>query len=241
MLVHELPDAWRRAAADPQVGAVVVTGSGDRFFCTGVDLKDPEMSEVLAGNQPALAVKITGRQNDVWKPIITAINGLCVGGGLMFVADSDITIGSTAAAFSNPGVSIGIAAHMGAAVLSRTANFQSILRMTLLGKHGTLDAPAAVRAGLLEEVVEPSDLLDAACRLASHIAANSPAAVTDALRTLWGALELPLSEARTMSEERAGRFRDDPDALEWRLAMKEGREPVWAAYREPTADRPSAG
>ena len=231
-LTVDLPEAWQQAATDPLVGSVVVTGTGRQFFCTGVDVKDSIMVEISSGRRPAFPIMVTGRQNNVWKPIITAVNGLCVGGGLMFIADSDITIGSTHAAFSNPGVSIGIAAHMGGVVLTRSADFHSVLRMTLLGRHGRIDALAGLAAGFLSEVVDPDQLLDHALRLAADVASNSPAAVSDALHTLWGALELPLTEARAMSAERANCFREDPDATEGLRALAEGRPPVWATYRD---------
>ena len=92
-LVSGLPEAWHRTDID-QVEAVVATGAGDRF-CTGVDMKVPDMVGARTGTEPPLEV-VTGRQNGVWKPIVTAVNGPCFGGPLMLVADSDITFGSTA-------------------------------------------------------------------------------------------------------------------------------------------------
>jgi E-phenylitaconyl-CoA hydratase len=195
------------------------------------------MVDIATGRREPFVMRATGRQNDVWKPIITAVNGTCVGGGLLFVSDSDIVICSTAASFTNPGVSLGIAAHVGAAVLTHTADFRAILKMTLLGRHGRVDAHTAMAAGIVSEIVAPGQLSTRALELAHMIASNSPGAVADALRTLWGSLGVDADGARQLANERAERFRVHPDAVEGVAAYREGRPPRWNAYRpSETAD-----
>src|SRR3990172_12837700 len=83
LMNEELPAAWREAKDDRDVRAIVFTASGDRFFCTGVDLRDPEMQRRTSeggGTGEGGELRLTGRQCDVWKPIITAVNGHAVGG-----------------------------------------------------------------------------------------------------------------------------------------------------------------
>lgn len=229
---EELPAAWQAAKDDRDVRAIVFTGSGNRFFCTGVDLRDPEMpasgGRGSEGGDAAMELRVTGRQNDLWKPIITAVNGHCVGGGLMFVGDSDVVIASENARFSNSGVSLGILAPVGPVVLARKIPFEAVMRMLIAGRHESIDAERALRLGLVSDVTSPEALLDAALEIAGKIASNSPAAVEQAVRTMWETLEMPLSEAVAASLRRSASLRGHPDSIEGPRAWAEKREPRWS-------------
>jgi enoyl-CoA hydratase/carnithine racemase len=229
-LTSGLPAAWRRAEADDAVAVVVLTATGDRYFCSGVDVRDPAMIAIATGGAEPPPIRITSRDHAVGKPVIVAVNGRCTGGGLMLIADGDIVLAATNASFDNPGVSIGIAATMGGVVLSRTADFKRVLRLTLTGSAQTLDAAAALDAGMVSEVVAPDALQRRALELARQLTANSPAAMREAKRVLWGALEQPLSAALVDAEDGARRFRTHPDASEGLAALRERRPPAWAPY-----------
>ena len=225
---EDLPAAWQQARDDKDVRVVIFTASGDRYFCTGVDLRDPEMQapRESASSDP-MELRVTGRQCDVWKPIITAVNGHAIGGGLMFVGDSDLVIASESARFSNTGVSLGILAPVGPVVMARKISFQAVMRMMITGRQEHIDAQQALALDLVCEVTKPEALLDTALELAGKIARNSPAAVEQAVRTLWDALELPLSEALASSLRRSGSLRGHPDSIEGPRAWAEKREPNW--------------
>ena len=230
VMYEELPAAWDEAKGDKDVRCIVFTASGDRFFCTGVDLRDPEMQRRTSeggGRAEAAPLRVTGRQCDVWKPIITAVNGQAIGGGLMFVGDSDIVIASENAKFSNTGVSLGILAPVGPVVLARKIPFEWVMRMMVLGRHESIDARKALELGLVSEVHPPEKLRDAALELAQKVASNSPAAVEQAVRAMWETLELPLTEALANSLRRSGSLRGHPDAIEGPAAWREKREPRW--------------
>jgi enoyl-CoA hydratase/carnithine racemase len=226
---EELPAAWQQAKDDADVRAIIFTASGDRYFCTGVDLRDPEMQQPRpeSSGQP-MEMRVTGRQCDVWKPIISAVNGHCIGGGLMFAGDCDIVIASENARFQNTGVSLGILAPVGPVVLARKVPFAPIMRMMLTGRHEYIDAQEAYRIGLVSEVTKPDALMNASIALAKKIAANSPAAVEQAIRTLWDTLEQPLSEALDHSMQRSASLRGHPDSIEGPRAWMEKREPKWS-------------
>ena len=234
VMYEEVPAAWDEAKGDKDVRCIVFTASGDRFFCTGVDLRDPEMQRRTSGSgEPAggsgenAALRITGRQCDVWKPIITAVNGHAIGGGLMFVGDSDLVLASENARFSNTGVSLGIVAPVGPVVLARKIPFEWVMRMMITGRHEAIDARKALEIGLVSEITTPDGLRNAALELAGKIAKNSPAAVEQSIRVLWEALELPLSEALASSLRRSGSLRGHPDSIEGPRAWAEKREPKW--------------
>lgn len=228
LMNDELPAAWQQAKDDRDVRAIVFTAAGERFFCTGVDLRDPEMQQRRTeGSGEPMELRATGRQCDVWKPIITAVNGHAIGGGLMFVGDSDLVIASEHAKFSNTGVSLGIVAPVGPVVLARKIPFEHVMRMTITGRHESIDAAKALEIGLVSEVTSPDALLDAALELANKIARNSPAAVEQSIRVLWDALELPLSEALASAMRRSASLRGHPDSIEGPRAWAEKREPEW--------------
>jgi enoyl-CoA hydratase/carnithine racemase len=230
LMYDELPAAWEEIRSDKGVRAAVFTAEGERFFCTGVDLRDPEMQRRTSGEadgeRPAL--RLTGRQCDVWKPIITAVNGQAIGGGLMFVGDSDIVIASENAKFSNTGVSVGLVAPVGPVVFARKIPFEWVMRMMILGRHERIDAKKALDIGLVSEVTTAGALRERAIELAALVASNSPAAVEQAIRAMWETLELPLSEALAASLQRSASMRGHPDAVEGPLAWREKRPPNWA-------------
>jgi len=225
---EELPAAWQQAKDDEDVRVIIFTASGDRYFCTGVDLRDPEMQRSSEPSSGApMEMRVTGRQCDVWKPIISAVNGHCIGGGLMFAGDCDIVIASENARFQNTGVSLGILAPVGPVVLARKIGFQHVMRMMVTGRHEYIDAQEAYRIGLASEVTKPEALMDASIALARKIAANSPAAVEQAIRALWDTLERPLSEALVHAMRRSASLRGHPDSIEGPRAWMEKRDPKW--------------
>lgn len=198
-MMAELPRAWEQLETDPVVASIVVTGAG-RAFQTGLDVgqlaSDPgalrEMSRRTRRAEPGL----TGRHLGVTKPTITAVNGLCVGGGLHFVADSDIVIASSRASFTDSHVSVGQVSALETIGLARRVAFGSVARMALVGAHERLDAEHARRLGWVSAVVEPEDLRPAAQRLAELVAANDRRALAATKRILWRSLESGLREAR---------------------------------------------
>ena len=224
---EELPAAWQRAKDDHDVRAVVFTGAGDRHFCTGVDLRDAQMQSREETSSEPMDLRITARQNDLRKPVIAAVNGHCVGGGLMFVGDADIVIVSENARFSNSGVSIGIIAPVGPVALLRKIPFDVVMRMMIMGRHEAIDAQRALSLGLTSEVTPPDKLMERAMDVAQKIASNSPAAVQQSVRILWETLDLPLTEALASSLRRSAELRGHPDSIEGPRAWAEKRDPKW--------------
>ena len=109
-------------------------------------------------------LRVTPLHCDVWLPTIVAVNGVCTGSGLHFVADADIVVASTTASFLDNHVSVGQVAAIEPITLLPRIGLGNALRMTVLGKHGRLNADEALRIWLVDEVVEPEQLLERADR-----------------------------------------------------------------------------
>ncbi|HEX6418036.1 MAG TPA: enoyl-CoA hydratase/isomerase family protein [Acidimicrobiales bacterium] len=230
-MLAELEAAWRELDRDPAVRVIVNTGKGPAFQ-TGLDVTqlagEPEALREQARRTRRAELRFTAWHNQVWKPVIAAVNGVCAGGGLHFVADADIVIASSDATFLDPHVSIGQVSAYEVVALVRKSPMEPICRMALAGRHERVTAERARQLGILSEVVEPARLRERAGELAALVARNSPAAMAATKRALWGALEYGLTEAcRRGASELAGLW-GHPDQTEGPAAWAERREPRWA-------------
>jgi enoyl-CoA hydratase len=231
VMLEELESAWLELDADPAVRVIVNTGNG-RQFQTGLDVVQ------LAGDREALreqsrrtrdaTLRLTAWHNSVAKPVIAAVNGLCAGGGLHFVADADIVIAASSATFVDPHVSIGQVSAYETIGLARKMPFESVMRMALTGRSERVSAQRAYELGMISEVVDPPERLrDAAQELAEKIARNSPAAMAASKRALWGALEMDLTDACIAGGRELVSMWGHPDQSEGPLAFAEKRDANW--------------
>jgi enoyl-CoA hydratase/carnithine racemase len=233
VMLEELEAAWRELDTDPEVRVIVNTGEGASFQ-TGLDVvqlsRDPEALRVQSGRTRRAELRMTAWHNEVWKPVIAAVNGTCAGGGLHFVADADIVMASSTASFLDTHVSVGQVAAYELIGLARRMPFEAVLRMALVGRHERMSAGRALELGMISQVVDPPERLrEEAQDLAEKIARNSPAAMAATKRALWGALEQGLTDAcRTGAQELISMW-GHPDQTEGPLAFAEKREPSWAA------------
>ncbi len=231
-MFDELADAWAELDADPAVRVIVNTGNGASFQ-TGLDMvqlsRDPTALREQSRRTKRADLRLTAWHNEVCKPVIAAVNGVCAGGGLHFVADADIVIAAADATFLDPHVSVGQVSAFEAIGLARKVPMEAVTRMALLGRHERLDAARAYQLGMVSQVVDPPGRLrEEAQALAEKIARNSPAAMAATKRALWGALEAGLTEAcRAGAGELVGLW-GHPDQSEGPLAFAEKREPRWA-------------
>ena len=230
-MLAELERAWRELDADPQVRVIVNTGEGTAFQ-TGLDVRQLAQDKAALREQSRRTknaeLRLSAWQNGVQKPVIAAVNGVCAGGGLHFVADADIVIAASTATFLDPHVSIGQVSAYEVIALVRKSPMEPIVRLALTGRHERITAERARQLGILSEVVDPPERLREAARdLAAKIARNSPAAMAATKRALWGALELGLTDAcRAGSAELVGMW-GHPDQEEGPQAFTDKRAPEW--------------
>jgi enoyl-CoA hydratase/carnithine racemase len=229
-MLAEVEAAWKALDRDPRVRVIINTGTGSAFH-TGLDVRQLALDKDALREQSRrtrdATLKLTSWHNEVWKPVIAAVNGVCAGGGFHFVADADIVIASSAATFVGPHVSIGQVMAYEAIALARKMPMEAVLRLALVGRHERMTAARAYELGMVSEVVEPDDLRSAAADLAEKIARNSPTALARTKRALWGALEQGLTDACRSGAAEVVAMWGHPDQTEGPRAFAEKREPDW--------------
>ena len=233
---EEFADAWIELDRDPEVRVIVHTGEG-RAFQTGVDVReiasDGVGMERYRESVENWDLHFTSWHQDVWKPVITAVNGICAGGGFHWVADADIVIAASDAQFFDPHVSIGQVVALEAIGLIRKMPAEAVMRMALVGRYERMSAQRAYELGMLSEVVDPPERLrERAQELAETIAKNSPAAMAATKRALWGALELGLTDACKAGAKDLVSLWGHPDQTEGPASFADKREAVWAPLDE---------
>ena len=230
-MFRELETAWRELDRDSSVRVIVNTGNGPAFQ-TGVDVvqvsRDRDALREQSRRTRDAALRLTAWHNQVWKPVIAAVNGVCAGGGLHFVTDADVVIASSDATFVDPHVSLGQVSAYETIGLVRKSPMEPVVRMALVGVHERVDARRARQLGILSQIVDPpTRLRDEAQALAENIARNSPAAMRITKQALWGALELGLSDAYRVGGRALVSMWGHADQEEGPRAFAEKREPVW--------------
>jgi len=243
-LSERLVQIWPQIDADPTVRVVVLTGAG-RGFCSGANLGPwaesggSRLAQVgvdaierrglpgYRGPSAQAYPRFTARQAHVYKPVITAVNGVCAGAGLHFIADSDIVICSDTATFVDTHVNVGQVSALEPIGLTRKIPLGSVTRMVCMGKHERLTAQRALEIGLVSEVVPHDTLMERAIEIARQVATASPTALQTSLRAIWESLELGLTAAYYNGFAPLTAHWDHPDAQEGPRAFMEKREPKW--------------
>lgn len=216
---RELVAACRRAVADDGVRAVVLTGAGDRAFCAGRDLADlPEPDEPA----PSVARVLAGAE----VPVIGAVNGAAVGGGLELVLGCDLVVAAEHARLGLPEVRRGIAATDGGTDLPRRIPLAVALEMGLTGQP--IDAHRALALGLVNRVVPADEVLDGALALAHAVAANAPIALAETKRLMRASLSASEPELERLRSTATGRILASEDVREGARAFVEHRTPRWS-------------
>ena len=199
---REFAQLWTQVKSDDGIRAVVLAAAGDRAFCTGVDVTErlDSDSPFLDRRQPWAEHEDPGRQlsprrNEVWKPVIAAVHGMCAGGAFYWIADCDIVICSPDATFFDPHVTYGLVAALEPIALTYRMPFADVMRMALLGLHDRITAERALAIGLVTEIADRESLLERAQEIARVIAGQPPAAVQGTVKAIWQSLDVTRSQA----------------------------------------------
>lgn len=223
-----LTDAMTRFRDDPELWVAILTGAGERAFCAGADLKWRAQHEesVRASSGPSSQPGFTWPQFGCWKPIIAAVNGYAVGGGLELAMACDVIVAAEHAQLGLPEPRRGLMADAGGVQrLIRRVPWNVAMGMILTGKFIT--AVEAHRIGLVNDVVPKEELLAAAERWAADILECSPLAVQASKQAAIQGADWPLEIAMSRNYVLHQQLRQSEDFVEGPRAYAEKRKPVW--------------
>jgi enoyl-CoA hydratase/carnithine racemase len=230
-LREDLIDAVTKSAADPNVGVLVITGAG-RGFCSGGDVKSmserDQTGQVLSPSEQLAPLRDRAvlAMRDCPKPIIAAINGAAAGAGMNLALACDMRIASTAAKFSQAFVKRGLAPDWaGSYFLPRVVGVAKACELIFTGD--SIDAAEALRLGIVNTVVAPEELMNAAYSLARKIASVAPVAVAISKRAIYHNQEVDLRAALEFETFAQSICKDTEDHKEGVKAFVEKRAPVF--------------
>ncbi len=234
----QLRSAWDRFAEDDNAYVAIVTGVG-RDFCVGADLKTyiPQITELHSKMQAGEVAKIGGYRLDdgvkavlrgtkLYKPIIAAVNGTCVAGGMEMLGGTDLRVASDTATFAVMEPKRGLFAGGGTTVrLPRQIPFPQAMEFLLCADQ--IPAQRAYEMGLLNEVCRPAELMERALDYARRITANGPFAVRKTKESVLRGLAMNMPDAYRLESELSGEVFSSEDAKEGPRAFAEKRPPNW--------------
>jgi E-phenylitaconyl-CoA hydratase len=228
---RELAAAFQDFDQDEQLLVAILTGAGDRAFSAGADLKkmygraeDGNIREIWDHERQWRL----GQRLQVWKPVIAAINGYCLAGGLELAMGCDIRMASETASFGCPEVRWGILHGYGALRLPKTIPLSAAMELLLTGER--ISAQDAYRLGIVSRVLPPAELMPTARQLAEKICANGPLAIRVTKELAWRGLEMSTKEALRLYAALGALVRASEDAREGPRAFAEKRQPHFKGH-----------
>lgn len=228
-LLVELEKAWERVEHDAAIQVAIITGAGDRHFCTGASVDALQFGMGTLQQQPHSRVnRFSPRMIHISKPVICAVNGLVNGGGLHFIAESDVVVASRKAQFMDTHVSVGQVSGLESIGVARRAGIGAALLMGLAGRGYRMPAERAWQLGLIDLLEDDAAAATARAReLAQAMCANSPQAMALTKRAIWSSTELPEPAASNLGWELLKSHWSHPDFFEGPAAFVEKRQPIW--------------
>ncbi|MGW0330335.1 enoyl-CoA hydratase/isomerase family protein [Streptomyces sp. NPDC003011] len=188
-MAAELRVVWRKLRFDDSVRAVVLTGAGERAFCTGIDRDAvvPQPNSPYMQDDPLLTVG--PKANDLWKPVVAAVEGMACGGAFYLLGEAEFVVAGTTAAFFDPHTTYGMVSAYESVLMTQRMPYGEVARMALMGTAERISARRAHDLGLVSELTEPGQALAAATTCAAVIAGHPAEATQGTVRALWAAKE----------------------------------------------------
>ncbi len=194
-MCEEVRHAWKRVKDDPDVHTAVVRAAGDRAFCSGVDTRKSygQPDDVWNHEDPGELLSPKGQQ--VWKPVVCAVHGICTAGAFYFLNEADIVICSPDATFFDSHVTYGLVSALEPVGLMRKIGLADTLRIALTGNDERVTAETALHIRLVTEIVERDQLWARAHEIAAGIARKPKSATQGTVRAIWESLDKPYRAA----------------------------------------------
>jgi enoyl-CoA hydratase/carnithine racemase len=208
LMQREVHTLWRALRRRDEVRCIVLTGAGEKAFCTGIDrmeqmggegddTTDPDV--VGSGSTPFMfndpGDNLGPKSCDLWKPVIAAVNGMACGGAFYMLGEVEFIVAAEHATFFDPHVTYGMTASFEPIHMAGITPFTEIMRLSLLGNYERMSAQRAFQVGMVSEVVPGADLVTRARELAAIIASQPALAVEGTVRALWSTRSMPQREA----------------------------------------------
>jgi enoyl-CoA hydratase/carnithine racemase len=208
LMQRELHALWRALRRHDPVRCIVLTGAGDKAFCTGIDrmeqmggdtdaTTDPDV--VGSGGTPFMfndpGDNLGPKSSDLWKPVIAAVNGMACGGAFYMLGEVEFIVAAEHATFFDPHVTYGMCAAFEPIHMAGITPFAEIMRLSLLGNYERMSAQRAYQIGMVSEVVPGEQLLPRTRELAAIIASQPRLAIEGTVRAIWSTRSMPQREA----------------------------------------------
>lgn len=196
---RQLRYAWHDFRDDDTVRAIVLTGAGDRAFCTGIDRSAdvPQPRSPYSVDDPLRTVG--PKAADLWKPVVAAVGGMACGGAFYLLGEAEFIIASENATFFDPHTSYGMVSAYESVLMAQRMPSGEAARMALMGTAERLSARRAHEIGLVCELAPPGGATAAALRAAAVIASYPTEAVQGTVRALWAAKEAARAHALALA------------------------------------------
>jgi enoyl-CoA hydratase/carnithine racemase len=208
LMQRELHSLWRTLRRRDSVRCIVLTGAGEKAFCTGIDRMEQMGGEsddttdkhiVGSGSTPFMfndpGDNIGPKSCDLWKPVIAAVNGMACGGAFYMLGETEFIIAAEHATFFDPHVTYGMCAAFEPIHMSGIMPFPEIMRLSLMGNYERMSAQRAYEIGMVSEVVPAADLAARAHEVATIIASQPKLAIEGTVRAIWSTRTMPQREA----------------------------------------------
>jgi enoyl-CoA hydratase/carnithine racemase len=241
LMQRELRTLWRLLRRHDPVRCIVLTGAGDKAFCTGIDRMeqmggagdestDPDV--VGSGGVTPFMFNDPGdnigpKSCDLWKPVIAAVNGMACGGAFYMLGEVEFIIAAEHATFFDPHVTYGMTAAFEPIHMSGIMPFGEIMRLSLLGNYERISAQRAFEIGMVSEVVPGGELGERAQWAASVIASQPRLAIEGTVRAIWSARELGSRRALRLGYAYVGLGTNQDSIAEGQALFASGQRIEW--------------
>jgi enoyl-CoA hydratase/carnithine racemase len=240
LMQRELRDCWRSLRRHDDARCVVLTGAGDRAFCTGIDRMEQmggaaddttDADVVGSGSTPFMfndpGDNIGPKSCDMWKPVIAAVNGVACGGAFYMLGETEFIIAAEHATFFDPHVTYGMTAAFEPIHMAGIMPFPEVMRLSLLGNYERMSAQRAHQIGMVSEVVAQEQLHDAAAWAAGVIASQPQLAIQGTVRAIWAAREHGQRQAVRLAYAYVGLGTNQDSIAEGQKLFESGRRVEW--------------
>jgi enoyl-CoA hydratase/carnithine racemase len=240
LMQRELHSLWRALRRHDDVRCIVLTGAGEKAFCTGIDrmeqmgdaaddTTDPDV--VGSGSTPFMfndpGDNLGPKSSDLWKPVIAGVNGIACGGAFYMLGEVEFIIAAEHATFFDPHVTYGMTAAFEPIHMSGIMPFGEIMRLSLLGNYERLSAQRAYEIGLVSEITPKEELHERTARAANAIASQPALAIEGTVRAIWAARELGQRQALRLGYAFVGLGTDQDSIAEGQKLFESGTRIDW--------------